>query len=76
MSVTSDLVTSDLVTCDGREGTDRLLADLHRLEVPVLIFSAGLGDLIHVLLDQQAKDHDNIKVVSNYMRFDEQVRTV
>ena len=44
------------------------------MDVPVLIFSAGLGDLIHVMLDQQAKDHDNIKVVSNYMRFDEEVK--
>ncbi|XP_043220593.1 cytosolic 5'-nucleotidase 3-like isoform X2 [Amphibalanus amphitrite] len=63
-------------TAQFRSGTDRLLEDLHRLNVPVLIFSAGLGDLIHVMLDQQAKDHDNIKVVSNYMRFDEEGKMI
>jgi len=59
-----------------RSGTDRLLARLHALSVPVLIFSAGLGDLIHAVLDQHAGNHDNIKVVSNYMRFDEEGKMI
>ncbi|XP_037085652.1 cytosolic 5'-nucleotidase 3-like isoform X2 [Pollicipes pollicipes] len=59
-----------------REGTDQLLERLHQMDVPVLIFSAGLGDLIHALLDQHADNHDNIKVVSNYMRFDDEGKMV
>ena len=68
------LLTSELscITTD-RDGCDGLLQELHEHKVPVLIFSAGLGDIIERVVVQQAHMHSNIKIVSNYMDFDNQV---
>ena len=42
---------------------------LDRYEIPLLIFSAGLGDVIEETIKLQAHMYPNIKVVSNYMDF-------
>jgi hypothetical protein len=36
--------------CTCRDGTDELMTGLEKQEVPVLILSAGLGDLIKEIL--------------------------
>ena len=41
--------------------------------VPLLIFSAGLGNVIEEVITQQSKLHKNMKIVSNYMDFDKDV---
>lgn len=42
--------------------------------IPVLIFSAGLGDLIDILLKQQTgKVPSNVHTISNFMEFDSKV---
>ncbi|XP_064598377.1 cytosolic 5'-nucleotidase 3-like [Liolophura sinensis] len=55
-----------------REGCDWFFEQLHKQEVPLLIFSAGLGDLIEEIIRQQAHLYSNMKIVSNYMEFDEE----
>ena len=36
--------------------------------------SIGIGDIIEIAVEHQCKLYDNIRVVSNYMRFDDKVR--
>jgi 5'-nucleotidase len=54
-----------------RGGCQDLFALLRKFNVPLLILSAGLGDIIDEILVQQASVHPNVHVVSNYMDFDE-----
>jgi len=56
------------------DGCDWLFEELHKHGVPLLILSAGIGDIIIEAIKQRATLRDNIRVVSNFMDFDEQVR--
>jgi len=56
-----------------RDGSDWLFEELHKHSVPLLIFSAGVGDVVVEAVKQRAVLHDNVKVVSNFMDFDSQV---
>lgn len=42
---------------------------LHKYNVPLLLFSAGIGDVIEEVIRQQLKITDNMRIVSNYMEF-------
>lgn len=46
---------------------------LHKHNVPLFIFSAGVGDVLEEIIRQANVFHANINVVSNYMDFDENV---
>jgi len=59
-----------------REGTSQLLNDLNQKNVPVLVFSAGVGDIIDEALKIAGLMKDNVKVISNYMEFDEHEKLV
>ncbi|KAM4622536.1 7-methylguanosine phosphate-specific 5'-nucleotidase [Discoglossus pictus] len=54
-----------------REGFEVFFDSLHRSEIPLFIFSAGIGDVLEEIIRQAGVFHSNIKVVSNYMEFDE-----
>uniref|UniRef100_A0A8C5QD00 5'-nucleotidase n=1 Tax=Leptobrachium leishanense TaxID=445787 RepID=A0A8C5QD00_9ANUR len=54
-----------------REGFEVFFASLHRSEIPLLIFSAGIGDVLEEIIRQAGVFYPNINVVSNYMDFDE-----
>ena len=64
-------------TCDAcvshREGYEQFFDRLHQHNVPMFIFSAGLGDVLEEIIRQAGVYHPNIKVVSNFMDFDENV---
>ncbi|XP_013397691.1 cytosolic 5'-nucleotidase 3 [Lingula anatina] len=55
-----------------RDGCTWMFNQLHKHQVPLLIFSAGLGDIIEEIVQQQSTLHENIKIVSNYMDFNHQ----
>ncbi len=55
-----------------REGTEEMFSKLEADGVPVLVLSAGLGDLLVEILRQRGCLTDNVKVVSNFMAFDEE----
>ncbi|CAI5459328.1 unnamed protein product [Closterium sp. Yama58-4] len=60
-----------------RDGFCDMLALLEAHVVPLLIFSAGLADVIEELLRQQLpRSFSNVRVVSNRMQFDESGRLV
>ena len=46
---------------------------LHTYNIPIMVFSAGLGNVIEEVIRQQANIYTNMKVVSNFMNFDSQV---
>ncbi|XP_021901359.1 7-methylguanosine phosphate-specific 5'-nucleotidase A [Carica papaya] len=60
-----------------REGVVELFEFLEEREIPVLIFSAGLADIIEEVLRQKVHRYfKNIKIVSNRMVFDDNGRLI
>lgn len=55
---------------DFRDGARELIEGLEKSSVPLLILSAGLGDLVLEILKHQNVYSDNVKVVSNFIEFD------
>ena len=56
-----------------RERCEVFFQLLNKRQVPLLIFSAGLGDVIEETIKLQSRMYKNIKIVSNYMDFNHQV---
>ncbi|XP_010022807.1 PREDICTED: 7-methylguanosine phosphate-specific 5'-nucleotidase-like, partial [Nestor notabilis] len=54
-----------------RDGFKELFDQLHKYNVPLFIFSAGIGDVLEEIIRQANVFYSNINVVSNYMDFDE-----
>uniref|UniRef100_V9KBC4 5'-nucleotidase n=1 Tax=Callorhinchus milii TaxID=7868 RepID=V9KBC4_CALMI len=54
-----------------RDGYDLFLDKLNEHNVPVFIFSAGIGDVLKEIMTQAGVFYSNLKVVSNFMDFDE-----
>ncbi|XP_014214001.1 7-methylguanosine phosphate-specific 5'-nucleotidase [Copidosoma floridanum] len=52
-----------------RDRTKELFTKLNALGVPILIFSAGFGDVIKIQLEQQEVYMDNINLISNFFKF-------
>ena len=65
-------MTTLVSTC--REGYENFFGKLHQHGIPVFIFSAGIGDVLEEVIRQAGVYHSNVKVVSNFMDFDENVR--
>ncbi|XP_050218017.1 uncharacterized protein LOC126668851 [Mercurialis annua] len=60
-----------------RDGVVELLEFLEERDIPVLIFSAGLADIIEEVLRQKLhRSFKNVKVVSNRMVFDNDGRLI
>lgn len=57
-----------------REGYENFFDKLSEHNIPVFIFSAGIGDILEEVIHQAGVYHSNVKVVSNFMDFDENVR--
>lgn len=75
--LTYDAIRSSVAkaTIAFREGVIELFEFLEEKEVPVLIFSAGLADIIEEVLRQKLhRSFKNVKVVSNRMVFDQSGR--
>ncbi|HLC71511.1 MAG TPA: haloacid dehalogenase-like hydrolase [Candidatus Nanoarchaeia archaeon] len=59
-----------------RAGALEFLEVLSQHKVPLLIFSAGVGDIIRELLESAGKIQPNVHLLSNFYFFDEQGRVV
>ncbi|KAE9418134.1 hypothetical protein Angca_008289, partial [Angiostrongylus cantonensis] len=56
-----------------RDQADHLMRRLHQLRVPLVVFSAGIGNIIEMFLKQKlGQIPGNIRLISNMMNFDEQ----
>ncbi|MEE6465671.1 hypothetical protein FKM82_006640 [Ascaphus truei] len=54
-----------------KEGYEPFFDKLNEHNIPVFIFSAGLGDILEEVIRQTGVYHPNVRVVSNFMDFDE-----
>ncbi|XP_067687852.1 cytosolic 5'-nucleotidase 3-like isoform X3 [Haliotis asinina] len=77
------LVSKDSIVQMVKESSSRLrdgcmwfFDELHQHQIPLLIFSAGIGDIIEEVITQQARMHDNMKIVSNFMDFDSEGKLI
>jgi len=55
-----------------RDGHREFFKDLNDKNVPLLIFSAGLGDVLKEIIVQRSSYYPNMEVVANFMKFDNQ----
>jgi HAD superfamily hydrolase (TIGR01544 family) len=54
-----------------REGCETVFHSLDKHNVPLLIFSAGIGDILEEVLKQQNLLLPNMKIIANFMHFNE-----
>uniref|UniRef100_A0A8C2QP12 5'-nucleotidase n=1 Tax=Cricetulus griseus TaxID=10029 RepID=A0A8C2QP12_CRIGR len=54
-----------------REGYKMFFDTLYQNNIPLFIFSAGIGDILEEIIRQMKVFHPNIHIVSNYMDFSE-----
>lgn len=54
-----------------REGIKELLEKAYKENIPIIILSAGIGNVIKEFLAQQNCYFDNIYIISNFIEFDE-----
>jgi len=54
-----------------RDGTKEMFECLNELDVPILVYSAGLGDVIHHSLEHEGALLPNVTVISNHIEYDE-----
>ncbi|XP_042550898.1 cytosolic 5'-nucleotidase 3A isoform X2 [Dipodomys spectabilis] len=54
-----------------KEGYKNFFDKLRQHDVPVFIFSAGIGDVLEEVIRQAGVYYPNVRVVSNFMDFDE-----
>lgn len=63
--------------CNGhscsRDGFKEFFDQLHENNVPLFIFSAGVGDILEEIIRQANVFYSNVNVVSNYMGFNDDV---
>ncbi|XP_014225102.1 7-methylguanosine phosphate-specific 5'-nucleotidase-like [Trichogramma pretiosum] len=52
-----------------RDRTKELFSKLWTKNIPILVFSAGLGDIVEALLRHQGVLYDNVNVISNFLQF-------
>ncbi|EDO37410.1 predicted protein [Nematostella vectensis] len=55
-----------------RDGVEWLFVKTYEKNVPVFILSGGLGDIIEEVIKQQSHLFDNVTVMANYMKFNEE----
>ncbi|KAM5203943.1 cytosolic 5'-nucleotidase 3A isoform 2-T4 [Hipposideros larvatus] len=54
-----------------KEGYENFFDELQKHSIPVFIFSAGIGDILEEIIRQAGVYYPNVKVVSNFMDFDD-----
>merc|ERR1712142_202311 len=64
----SDMVKDSNV--ELREGTKEFMSHLSKAQVPVLVLSAGLGDMVQEILVGLNAMHPNMHLVSNFLKYD------
>ncbi|KAG7504229.1 7-methylguanosine phosphate-specific 5' [Solea senegalensis] len=72
-AIRKDMLTTAVRESEAklREGFQLFFDHLHEHSIPLLIFSAGIGDILEEVIQQAGVFHPNVKVFSNYMDFDE-----
>lgn len=58
-------------TCGNilRDGTEQIFEKLCNAKVPIVVFSAGLGDVVEAVLRHHNALFDNVKIISNFLKY-------
>lgn len=59
-----------------RSGLHELVENCYKLEIPFLVFSAGIQDIIQQLLEQGQLLKDNMHIISNKLDYDESGKVI
>jgi 5'-nucleotidase len=59
-----------------RHGCKTFFKSLETSGIPCLVFSAGLGDVIEEWMEHECGSYSNMKIVSNFMDFDEETNRI
>jgi len=54
-----------------RDNSHKMLKTLHSANIPALVLSAGMGNLVEEILKINSVNFSNVKVIANFMKFDE-----
>lgn len=54
-----------------REGAKEFLVEMHSRNIPVIIMSSGVGNIVKAFLEKEKCLFDNVKIVSNFFEFKE-----
>ena len=54
-----------------RDGAKEFLKKMHRYNIPVIIISAGIGNVIEEFLKLENDYYSNIKIISNFIEFED-----
>uniref|UniRef100_A0A1B6FFA8 5'-nucleotidase n=1 Tax=Cuerna arida TaxID=1464854 RepID=A0A1B6FFA8_9HEMI len=54
-----------------RDGTTACFEQLQNARVPVLVFSAGLGDVVRIALEQRGLLTSNVHIISNFLKIED-----
>lgn len=68
-----DEAAKDLHAMEFREGAKEFLESLNKRKIPVIIISAGIGNFIEQFLIKNNCNFDNIYIVSNFIKFENEV---
>uniref|UniRef100_A0A915JRN2 5'-nucleotidase n=1 Tax=Romanomermis culicivorax TaxID=13658 RepID=A0A915JRN2_ROMCU len=56
-----------------RKGFREFFAILEKYDIPIVIFSGGIGDIIRIILEENlGKLPKNVHIISNWMSYDRQ----
>jgi cytosolic 5'-nucleotidase 3 len=59
-----------------REGSVEMFNLLSTAKIPLLIFSAGMGNVIKLFLQKEKLLTDNVHIISNFFKFDEKGKAI
>lgn len=59
-----------------RDRVPEFMATLNKHNIPIVVFSAGLGNVIELVLERESLLYDNVKIASNFMNFNEDVCSI
>lgn len=52
-----------------RDGTEEMFEKLNKAKVPIVVFSAGLGDMVEGVLRCHNAFYDNVQIISNFLKY-------
>lgn len=73
-AIIQDIAQKSLVQL--REGAEEFFKYLQRYQIPLLIFSSGLGDLIQMTLHRASYITPNVHLIANFFEWDDQGKAI
>lgn len=72
--ITQDIIDKALADANihFREGAKEFLVKMHNMNIPVIIMSSGVGNIVKAFLEKEGCLFDNIEIVSNFFEFQDE----